>query len=368
MWNPAPKAGFFLSSSSPVMGLRLSIRPFRLLFKHPFETAHGTRDGTDSLFVRVEENGLYGYGETTLPPYVHETIHDAIACLKRIALLRSTTGSDLLNWLEQGGQDHILPPGCRAGLHMALLDLVGKQREMPVHELLNINGVKRPIALMTIGISPLDDIPLKIKELPESGGLKLKIGDPEATARIELVMSLDNRTLFLDGNQGLTSVAEALGLIKAVGTDRLLGMEQPFAIGNDALNEELHGSSAADIYGDESIQDLEDLNARRTVFNGVNLKLMKCGGLDKALAMAKQAKTIGLRIMVGSMSESSLGCTAAAHLKGLAEILDLDGPWLIRNDPFRGISMQKGEVQLKEAPGIGVSLKDPMEFEQLAHN
>jgi L-alanine-DL-glutamate epimerase-like enolase superfamily enzyme len=131
-------------------------------------------------------------------------------------------------------------------------------------------------------------------------------------------------------------------------------MEQPFTEDDLDRHQELSTSGKVTVYADESIQDMAQLEARHAAFGGVNLKLMKCGGLDRAKAMAKCARELDLKVMLGSMSESSLGCTVMGHLAGMADIVDLDGPWLIANDPFRGIGMEQGRLRLPEGAGWAV--------------
>lgn len=233
-----------------------------------------------------------------------------------------------------------------------MVDAVARSRGQRVRELLKMHGSSEPIALMTMGICDNHEVPERLAELPASGALKLKIGDQAQSARVQEVMRLRKQLILLDGNQGLASVEEAAEVAAQVG-DRLLGFEQPFPADKDGLNEILAERTGALIIGDESVQDLAGLEASAGRFGGVNLKLMKCGGLDRAQAMATRAAELGLVVMLGSMSESSLGCTAMAQLAGAARIVDLDGPWLLRNDPFRGIGMERGKLVLPDGPGLG---------------
>ena len=344
------------------MSLSISICRCRLLFKHPFGTAHGLRDGTDALFIRMEENGFVGYGEVTLPPYLKESITGALEVLNSIVAKQAWNGERLLEALDNLPELNERTNGCRAGLHTALIDLLAKQRQLPAGKLLDINKRKSPITLMTLGISPINQVALKLNELPMSGALKLKAGDAEGAARIRLIGQLDQRRLFIDGNQGLNSVLEAKTLVQGIDPERILGFEQPFGQDGDGKNVELSRDLGIDVFADESIQNMGELEAKASQFTGVNLKLMKCGGLDRAKAMADRARSMGLKVMLGSMSESSLGCTAMAQLAGEADIVDLDGPWLIKNDPFSGIAMEHGRLIVPNGPGIGANLRAELEF------
>ena len=150
---------------------------------------------------------------------------------------------------------------------------------------------------------------------------------------------------------------QALAAIEVVGVERVVGLEQPFAKDRWELHKELANECPITVYGDESIQGLDDLERAPEAFGGVNLKLMKCGGLDVAEAMAERARELGLKVMLGSMSESTLGCGAMASLQHVADLADLDGPWLISNDPFEGLEMHQGRLVMDGIERI--RLKEP---------
>jgi len=335
------------------MALRISYCPYRLLFKHPFATAHGLRNGTDSLFLKVEENGAVGYGEITLPPYVEETVPDSIGRIQRIAALKPWKADELLEVLDKLEQLNDAP-GCRAGLHMALIDWLGRTLKKSVSQVLNASPSRLPATLMTIGICSLEETSARLIELPDTGYLKLKVGDCAAQARVRWILDSTQARILLDGNQGLNSIAEAVVLAGDVGPTRLLGFEQPFAVGGEALGLELAERTGALVIGDESLQSEADLAKSGKYFGAVNIKLMKCGGLDRARRMIDEARVQGLKVMLGSMSESSLGCTAMAQLAGEADIIDLDGPWLVANDPFLGVRMVGRTMTVPDDSGLAV--------------
>lgn len=209
---------------------------------------------------------------------------------------------------------------------------------------------------MTVGSGELTDIATKLKETTLSVALKVKLGAPNDKNAVKLIKELDHRPLFLDANQGLGSVQEALDRIAWAGQDRVIGMEQPFPKNRPDLQSALKAATGVPIYGDESIQSLADLEAQADKFSGVNVKLMKCGGSDRVKEQIDRARVLGLKVMLGSMSESSLGCTAMARFAGQADVVDLDGPWLIKNDPFKGIGMLNGGLTVPKDPGLGATL------------
>lgn len=335
--------------------MELALAEYRLLFKHPFGTAHGTRVGTDSVFVRLLDGTFHGYGEATLPPYLpyqRSVVHQELSRVDLDLFIRS---------FERTPSFPEFSPPSRAALTAAYYDLISRQLNTPSSSHLAIS--ERPHvhgrSMVTLGMCPIPDIALKLSELPTSSILKVKLGSENDHATLERIAELDSRPIFLDANQGWDRVDQALEAIAVLGPDRIVGMEQPFGKEQWDLHKVLGARTKIPIYADESIQGLNDLEHAQGVFSGVNLKLMKCGGLDVAKAMAERALDVGMRVMLGSMSESSLGCAAMFQLAGSADLLDLDGPWLISNDPFKGMEMEGGEFCVKGDVGFGVEPADP---------
>ncbi|MDX9751842.1 MAG: enolase C-terminal domain-like protein, partial [Flavobacteriales bacterium] len=194
----------------------------------------------------------------------------------------------------------------------------------------------------------------KLGELPRSRVLKVKLGSGLDRRTMEQVLALDDRRLFLDANQGWTDVRQALDMVRMAGEGRLVGIEQPFAADRWDLHRQLGELTDVPVYADESVQGPDDLERAAGSFGGVNIKLMKCGGPDVAVAMARRARALGMRVMLGSMSESSLGSAVMAQLSGLADLADLDGPWLVRNDPFQGLAIADGRMTVTGRTGAGV--------------
>ncbi len=215
--------------------------------------------------------------------------------------------------------------------------------------------------MVTIGVTPVAEVEGVLLELPKSDVLKVKMNGPGSIPMLQRVLQTDRRPVFLDANQGLNSLAEAEELVRAAG-ERLVAIEQPFKLVYTKLQFNFQGKTDTDVYGDESIQGLNDLEQAKEQFKGVNIKLMKCGGLDRAKTMADRATGLGMKVMLGSMSESSLGCTAMAHLAGQADLVDLDGPWLIKNDPFGGMDLRNGKLVMPDRPGIGAVLMAELDF------
>lgn len=328
-------------------------------FIHPFATAHGERTGTDSVFVQVQAGDVIGHGEATLPPYLKETATSVVTALEAFtsrpfgSVMEAVAALDDDRWNGD--------PAFRNAVYMALCDIESKVRQLTLHEFFEYDIQNKGCMLMTIGISSSDELEQKIAALPEPGGFKVKVDRRSDELYIRTIKALSNKPLFIDANQGLPSIDRALQLIGAAG-DGILGMEQPFARDRMEEHARLTACAGTTVYGDESIQDLADLKRVGAAFNGVNVKLMKCGGLDRAADMIDKARRQGKRVMLGSMSESALGCTAMAHFAGVADLIDLDGPWLLSNDPFQGIGIHQGRLQLPQGPGIGAVLRADLTF------
>jgi L-alanine-DL-glutamate epimerase-like enolase superfamily enzyme len=339
------------------MSLQLSYCRYRLVFRHPFGTAHGLRDGTPSVFIRAEEQGSVGYGEATLPPYLPETQESVI---QRITSFWDSSSGSALDRLDQLALDRtffLRDPSARAALNMALLDLQLKLVKHTGIQLDNTSCLKSCVTLKTVGIGRLEDVAAKLADTIGAKAIKVKLGSSDDRQTLERIKELDHRALFLDANQAFGSVQEALDRINWAGKDRVIGMEQPFPKDRNDLHAELMQCTEVPVYGDESIQGLDQLETAAEAFSGVNVKLMKCGGLDQAANLIDRAQELGLRIMLGSMSESSLGCTAMGWFAGRADVVDLDGPWLITNDPFKGMDLVDGQLVMPDRPGLGAELK-----------
>lgn len=336
--------------------LKLSVAKYQLRFIHPFGTAHGVRLGTDSVFVKLENDGAIGYGEATLPPYLPETQASVVAELQRMS---SRSRAQLFeNGPEVALKGYSMP--CRAALSTAYYDLKTTQLKCPVSALLLTEAAAQRatgLPMMTLGHTEPASIPAKLEELQGAPVLKVKLGSDQDKEILNTVLFHDERPLFLDANQGWESVDRACAIMSLVGKERLVGVEQPFPIDRLDLHRELRQRRVCRVYGDESIQDMAELETVADAFDGVNIKLMKCGGLDRAMDMVVRARELGMDVMLGSMSESSLGCGAMAQLADFADLVDLDGPWLIANDPFEGLLLEGGALKIRGSLGLGIDLK-----------
>jgi len=335
--------------------MQLALATYRLRFIHPFGTAHGLRDGTDAVFVRLMRAGNTGYGEATLPPYLP---YDQVSVYFELNNYWNQVGACEKHTEGLPPEADRLSPPARAALQMALMDLRAKEMGRSVESVLTGCGepVENALAMVTLGHSEVADIDRKLDDLPPTSVLKVKLGAANDAAVLRHLRQCKRR-FFLDANQGYTTVDQAIAAVDALGAERVVGMEQPFAKDRWDLHMVLREQMDVPVYADESVQGMAELERAAEAFDGVNLKLMKCGGLDVARTMAERAQELGLRVMLGSMSESSLGCGAMLALRSHATLLDLDGPWLLANDPFVGLRMEAGRMALEGSSGIGVEVR-----------
>jgi L-alanine-DL-glutamate epimerase-like enolase superfamily enzyme len=207
----------------------------------------------------------------------------------------------------------------------------------------------------TIGISSAEKIEKKIKDALNYKFLKVKLGTKDDKKIIELINSITDKPLYVDINQGWSDVYFALDIIEWLAEKNVVLIEQPLP--KQFVNETkwLKERSPVPIIADEAVQTGDDLESIRDSYSGINVKLMKCGGIIQAKVMIEKANSLGLKTMLGCMTETSCAITAASHLASLADWIDLDGAELISNDLFSGMKIIDGILQIPDLPGIGVT-------------
>lgn len=344
--------------------MKLLFTPYSLAFKHPFGIAHGTRTHTKVVYVKLESNGLTGYGEAALPPYLPETQNSVIDFLRKSEKILS--GYELPFSIEEivSSIDKITDgnTAAKAAIDIALHDLQGKYLSKPVYELLQLHKPLPKSTSVTISIGDLNLIPQKLSELDEFSLLKVKLGSEYDKEIISTIRKNTGKPMVIDVNQGWKDKHFALEMIEWLHTQNVLYVEQPLEKNDLAGMKWLTERSPVPTIADESMQRLGDLNKIADCFSGVNLKLMKCAGLYEGQKIIAAAKSKGLKINIGCMSESSCGIAAAAQLIGEADWIDLDGPMLINNDPFGGIGFINGKLVLSGSDGTGAQLVTDLNF------
>ena len=340
--------------------MQLSIQPYSLAFEFTFGVHGNRRSHTTSFFVKLEDDGYCGFGEACLPPYLAAKPEQTLVFLEkaetRLAGLKELPlPGELRQMLKpiKGLED----PGM-AALDMALNDLLAKKQQLSFRAWKNIPGIAEKASSFTIGLGNEAEMILKLERARDFSLLKVKLGGENDRTLIQQIRALSPKKLFVDLNRAWTNREKALEEVHWLQEQGVILIEQPFAEQNYADSAWLSARSPLPIIADESIKDPEDLRAYYNCFSGINIKLMKCGGLDCALEMIAFARTKNLKVMLGCMAESSCGTTAMAQLAGLADYVDLDAPLLYLNDPFTGLGYHQGLIRLNDLPGFGTAPKD----------
>jgi L-alanine-DL-glutamate epimerase-like enolase superfamily enzyme len=242
----------------------------------------------------------------------------------------------------------------KAAIDIALHDLVGKLLNVPLYKYLNINIRDNIYSSYTIGISDEESLRQKIKDASGYKFLKIKLGTKNDKKIIQFIRSLTAIPIYADVNQGWADKYFALDMISWLADQNVILIEQPLPKENVWDEGWLIERSPLPIIADEAVQVLGDLEKIKDLYTGVNIKLMKAGGIRQANQMMLRAKELNLKIMIGCMTETSCAITAASHLSPLADWVDLDGAVLISNDLFTGMRIKKGAVSIPNLPGLGV--------------
>jgi L-alanine-DL-glutamate epimerase-like enolase superfamily enzyme len=331
---------------------RLTWEKITLQLRNPFRLSYGVSETRQAYWIRLAEDA--GWGEGTIPPYYGVDPQAMTACWEQFAADERPFPDDPAEVAQWVGADG--PAPARSAIDLALYDRIGRLRGLPLYQLL---GLPEPQALstsFTIAIDTPDEMARLAGETPHLPIIKLKFGSEDDVVRLAAVrQARPDAKIRVDANAGWT-FAEALRQIPDLLRYDLEMIEQPLP--RESIEEmgELQKVCPIPIVADESVQTLEDIERLASAgVQGINVKLMKVGGISQALQIIKRAHQLGLRIMLGCMVETSIGTTAMAHFTGFAEWVDLDAPLLISNDPFDGISYGKnGQVYTPDRPGIGV--------------
>ena len=335
------------------MALKLTTAPLALPLKHPFKIARGEETVAHTVLFRLHDGEFEGIGEATPIERYHETPQTVEAWFREHPLATNDP------MRRETLIDAAIPPAARAGLDLAAYDLAGKRLGVPLYELLGLDPGKTPYTSFTIGIGDTETTLKKLAEIGDHPVLKVKLGLGSASAQIETIAAIRDRytgTIRIDANEGW-SVESAIAILAELATYEIEFCEQPIPAGNPQGLRAIREASKVPIVTDEDSIDASSLASLIGCVDGVNVKLAKTGGIRGALAMIHTARALGMKLMLGCMVESSIAASAAAHLSPLVDWADIDGPFLISDDPFVGVTYAGGKLVLPNAPGLGVREK-----------
>ena len=333
--------------------MKLRFAPYQLQLKHPFQLATGTRTSTATVQVQLEHEGKIGYGEASMPPYLGESTESVMAFLSKLNP-ESWRIENLAEILKDVDSLSEKDNAAKAAVDIALHDLKSKILGVPTRELFGITATQTPPTAMTIGMGTEAELKKKVKEAEDFQLLKIKLGGPDDKDKIDFLRSITNKPFLVDANQGWTDVELALRMIDHLSLINVLMVEQPMPVNTPAETwKTLKEKSALPIFADESVKRLSELNGANELFHGINIKLMKSTGMAEANAMLNRCQKLGLQTMIGCMTESSCAIMAAAQLAPRANFVDLDGPFLINNNPFKEPQLIEGCIHLDAVAGNG---------------
>ena len=336
--------------------MKCSYYSHHLPFHHPFTISRGTKTHQPTLVVKLDNNGIIGWGEAPAITYYQIPVEKMIADLEAkktfVEKFFFTDPERYWHYLH-----HLFPQNSFlvCALDIAGWDLYGKMRGRPLHAFWNADTNKLPVTDYTIGIDAIDKMVQKMQEKPWPV-YKIKLGTDNDLEIIQALRKHTDAALRVDANAAWTT-AEALQkipMLKHLGVELI---EQPLAKENWEGMKELYRYSTLPLIADESCVTEADVRKCQGHFHGINIKLTKCSGITPARRMIEEARKLDMKIMLGSMNESSIGSAAIAHLSSLADYLDMDGPLLLQEDLATGLYFDPGNpgtFQLSNRPGLGI--------------
>ncbi len=334
--------------------MKLTLHPYDLPLRHPFAISRGSTSVQQTLVVELEEGGLRGFGEAGANAYYHTSVAQMVALLARhrAAVEARSIDDPACLWEEfRPGLDSCRFAQC--ALDTACHDLWGKVRGAPVWKLWGLSLDKLPPTDYTIGIDMIDAMVAKLQEFAGWPIYKIKLGTPHDLEIVRTLRQHTDAVFRVDANCGW-SVGETIAnssVLRELGVELI---EQPLPADDWQGMAEVFRHSALPVIADESCQVESDVDRCAGYFHGINLKLVKCGGMTPACRMLARARQLGLRVMMGCMTESTVGISAAAQFLPLLDYADLDGPLLLSRDVATGVRIERGEMIFPDENGCGV--------------
>ncbi len=333
--------------------MQIDAKPIDLKLTVPFRISSGVQYVASNAVVQINHKEYTGYGEAAPFEYYGENQESVLACIARFAGDLGTDPFAVEDIMSRLDKIIRLNPAAKAAVDMALYDLVGKMLGVPVYKLLGLNPAHAALTSFTLGIDSPTEMAKKALLAADYPILKVKVGTKNDIAMLEAIREVSPATIRVDANAGWTP-KEAIKTINALAPYNIEFVEQPISPRDLAGLKLVRENVPVPIIADESCVTVEDIPGVAGCVDGINIKLMKCGGLGQALKMIHVARAHNLRVMIGCMIESSLAITAAAHLTPLVDYADLDGNLLIDNDPYVGVVVEHGKLVLPDEPGLGV--------------
>ncbi|MGI9533154.1 dipeptide epimerase [Lutimonas sp.] len=343
--------------------MQLILRTYELKLQHTFTISRQSFDAKNVLIVELKDGVHAGFGEASENPYYNQSIEEMVNAL--LAVKNSIESLEHMKPEQFWEQVFPLLQGnmfALCALDIAYHDLYTKKKGLKLYEYWNYTIAKNIQTNFTIGIDTIENMLAKMRETPWPI-YKIKLGTQEDLSIIRALRKETNAIFRIDAN-GAWDVQETLDNARELKKLGVEFLEQPLAADNIDGARKLFDASVLPIIADESCQIESDVEACHHLFHGVNIKLVKCGGLTPARRMIAEAKSKQMLAMVGCMTESTIGISAIAHLIPVLDYVDLDGALLLRKDIASGVSISKGEIKYAREKGTGAQLldKDPIKI------
>ncbi len=337
---------------------RIRSEKIRLELKHTWTIAGGSATFKENVLVFYERDGLTGIGEAahlTVGEHTAEKTLRAVAAL--IPLYETIDPFAFADLPEQARQVADATPPARAAIEMALMDWVGRKLNLPLHRAFGLNAGRAPATSFSIGLDTPEVMRQKVLEAGPYHIIKVKLGRSDDEEIIKTIRTATDKPIRVDANEGWADKENAIKKMEWLEKQNIEFVEQPLPRRMIEETRWLKERTRLPIVADESVFIARDIPAIAGAFSGVNIKLMKAGGVLEALRMAQVANACNLDVMFGCMLETSIAITAAVQLQSLARWVDLDGNLLLNYDPFDGAVMNGGRWQATDRPGLGVNPK-----------
>lgn len=336
--------------------MQINLHPFDLPLRHVFTISRGSVRVQATLVVELTDGTLHGFGEATANPYYGATIESMTAALEKLRpwLASIDTFVPEQLWLQasEALQDN---PFALCALDEAAHDLWGKLQGAPLTRLWGLDPTNSPVSNFTIGIDSIGTMIDKMREVPDWPIYKIKLGTPRDLEIIRQLRQVTEAKFRVDANCSWTA-QETIDNSRQLQTLGVEFIEQPLPAGDIEGSRRVFQQSALPVIADESCVGEKDVSRCHGLFHGVNIKLVKCGGLTPARWMIDQARKLDMQVMVGCMTESTVGISAIAQLLPLLDYVDMDGAALLARDIATGSRLENGRCLFAQGNGTGVEL------------
>jgi len=333
--------------------LQYKIKDLKLTYT--WTISRESSDVKHNVFVKVTQDGVTGIGEAAPNIRYNETTESTIEVIKKaIPLIEK---SNLWNFVDLGYAIRDLAEeqtAAKCALDIAIMDWMTKRLNVPLYKYLGLNKAKAPVTSYSIGIDTLEIMQKKIREAEEYPILKIKLGSDNDEEIMKAVRQVTDKTVRVDANEGWKDKHEALektNWLEKIGVEFV---EQPMPAAMFDETRWLRERASIPIIADEAVKRASDIPKLAAAYDGINIKLMKSGGVQEAMRMIWMARSLNMKIMLGCMVESSCAIAAGAHISPLVDYADLDGNLLIANDPFKSVEVKKGRLVLSDKAGLGL--------------